>query len=180
MEGVMAVADLKKVANVTAEVTPHHLLLTKSDLTSPNRKFNPPIGDEEDRKALIEAVRNGTIDALASDHAPHPPKPQDLEKAPFGSACLEVAFSGYYTALGDLELVLTKMTASPLRIIERSARMSMENLVVIDPDAEFVVDTKEFAGGGKNCALEGMRLKGKVLGLRLGGRWLYWDGEFLR
>ena len=176
---VETLAQLKKIALVTGEVTPHHLLLTMEDIDGPDRKVNPPFGREEDRRALIEGVKKGIVDALASDHAPHFPKPADLKAAPFGSSTIEVAFSAYYTAIGELELVLQKMTVVPLRILGFEGDFNGENIVVIDPKQEFVVDSKRFFSGGKNCALNGMKLKGKVVGLKLSGRWIYWDGEFL-
>jgi len=174
-----SIVHLKRYARVTCEVTPHHLLLTMEDINSTNKKVNPPFGRKEDREALIRAVERGIVDALATDHAPHPEKGEDFLRAPFGTSIIEVAFSAYYTALRNIELVFEKLTVGPLKVLGKAGEFCDRNLVFVDPEAEFVVDTSRFFSKGKNCALEGMKLMGRVVGVKLSGRWVYWDGEFL-
>ena len=109
----------------TAEVTPHHLVLTDEALRSldPNVKMNPPLRSADDRQALIEALRDGTICAVATDHAPHARHEKEVpfEEAPFGVTGLETAFSALYTHLVEpgilpLGTVLERMSAGPARV----------------------------------------------------------------
>lgn len=176
---VQTIQHLKKYASVTSEITPHHLLLSAEDISTPNMKINPPLAPEKDRKTLIDMTKKGLIDVLATDHAPHPPKPENYEKAPYGSSHIEVAFSAFYTALGDIHTVVDMLTVKPAKILGVDIPPMPENMVVIDPKATFTVDSKEFASLGKNTAFEGMTLGGKVVGVKIGGTWRYWDGQFL-
>ena len=131
----------------TAEVTPHHLVLTDEALRSldPNVKMNPPLRSADDRQALIEALRDGTICAVATDHAPHARHEKDVpfEEAPFGVTGLETAFSALYTHLVEpgilpLATLLERMSAGPARVyglepprIEPGAEA---NLVLLDTE----------------------------------------------
>src|SRR6185503_5104830 len=108
----------------TAEVTPHHLVLTDEAVRSldPNVKMNPPLGAEDDRKALVEALRDGTISCVATDHAPHARHEKEVpfEAAPFGVTGLETSFAALYTHLVEpglvsLETLLERMSAGPAR-----------------------------------------------------------------
>ena len=108
----------------TAEVTPHHLVLTDEAVRSldPNVKMNPPLGADDDRKALVEALRDGTISCVATDHAPHARHEKEVpfEAAPFGVTGLETAFAALYTHLVEpglvsLETLLERMSAGPAR-----------------------------------------------------------------
>lgn len=173
------ISFLKGIARVSCEVTPHHLFFCYEDIKNSNFKVNPPLGSSEDRRALVEAVRRGLIDVLASDHAPHSEKPQDFEKAPYGSSSLEIAFSVYYTVLGDLELVFEKMTKAPLEVLGRGGTLSPDNLVFVDPKVEYVVDVKKFKSKGRNSMFDGVKLKGRVVALKLHGEWVMLDGEIL-
>ncbi|PLV59074.1 dihydroorotase [Thermotoga sp. KOL6] len=170
---------LKRFAKVTCETTPHHLFFCYSDIKNTNFKVNPPLGSPEDREALVEAVKTGVVDVLATDHAPHPEKPNDFSTAPYGSTSIEIAFSAYYTVLKDLELVIDKLTKRPLEVIGISRKLEKDSLVFIDPEAEYVVDAKKFKSKGKNSMFDGVKLKGKVIALKLKGRWVMIDGEVL-
>src|SRR5207253_5331818 len=129
----------------TAEATPHHLCLTDEAVRSldPNVKMNPPLGGEADRQALLEAVRDGTISCIATDHAPHARHEKDapFEEAPFGVTGLETAFAVLHTRLvrsGLLTLatLVERMSTGPARIfgIERPrvAVGARANLVLLD------------------------------------------------
>lgn len=170
---------LKNYANVSCEITPHHLLLSAEDISNTNFKINPPLAPEKERKKLLDMVKKDLIDVLSSDHAPHPPKPDDFYEAPFGSSNLEIAFSAYFTALGELELVFEKMISRPLKLINKSSKFSMDNLVFIDPSVTFEVNGKNFLSKGKNCVFDGMRLNARVVGLKIDGKMVMWDGEII-
>ncbi|MGQ9856448.1 MAG: dihydroorotase [Fervidobacterium sp.] len=176
-----AIQYLRRFANVTCEVTPHHVFFTPDMISNPNQKINPPIS--KDREILREALRKGIINCFATDHAPHNPKGNDFENAPYGSSHIEVAFSVYYTVFEDMGLVLKNVTLNPLKVIKKSYEELGINYpydaVLIDASADYTVDSSSFFSLGKNCAFDGYKLKGKVLGFRRNGRWVYWNGEFI-
>ena len=167
----------------TGEVTPHHLCLTEEAVRSldPNVKMNPPLRAEEDRRALLEALRDGTIAAVATDHAPHARHEKDVpfEEAPFGVTGLETAFAALYTRLvmaGELSLetLLERMSAGAARAlglpeprIEVGARA---NLVVLDLDAEWQVTEAGFRSLSANSWLLGETLRGHVVRTIADGR----------
>jgi dihydroorotase len=161
---------------VTAEVTPHHLVLTDEAVRSldPNVKMNPPLRAENDRVALIEALRDGAISAIASDHAPHARHEKDVpfEEAPFGVTGLETAFAALHTQLvlpGVLPLatVLERMSAGPAHIYgldrPRIAVGAPANLVLLDLAAPWRVDEGRFRSRSANSWLLGATLQGAVL-----------------
>jgi dihydroorotase len=161
---------------VTAEVTPHHLVLTDEAVRSldPNVKMNPPLRAEDDRVALIEALRDGAISAIASDHAPHARHEKDVpfEEAPFGVTGLETAFAALHTQLvlpGVLPLatVLERMSAGPAHIYgldrPRIAVGAPANLVLLDLAAPWRVDEGRFRSRSANSWLLGATLQGAVL-----------------
>ena len=161
--------------DATAEVTPHHLVLTDDAVRSldTNVKMNPPLRAAADRKALIEALRDGTIACVATDHAPHSreEKEQPFEAAPFGVTGLETAFAALYTHLVEpglvsLETLLERMSAGPARAfglpeprLEVGARA---NLVLLDLEAEWTVAESGFRSRSANSWLLGERLRGVV------------------
>jgi dihydroorotase len=160
----------------TGEVTPHHLCLTDEAVRSldPNLKMNPPLRSEEDRQALIEGIRDGTIAAIATDHAPHAAYEKDVpfEEAPFGVTGLETAFAVLNTRLvepGILSLgtVLERLSAGPARIYglepPRIAVGAPANLVVLDLEATWCVAGDEFRSRSANSWLLGSTLKSKVV-----------------
>jgi len=159
----------------TAEVTPHHLCLTEDAVRSldPNVKMNPPLRAEEDRAALLEALRDGNISSIASDHAPHARHEKDVpfEAAPFGVTGLETAFSALYTylvapGLVPLETLLERLSAGPARAYgldePRIAVGAPANLVLLDTRASWQVSESGFRSRSVNSWLLGKTLRGKV------------------
>ena len=162
-------------APVTAEATPHHLCLTDEAVRTldPNLKMNPPLRAEEDRAALIDAVRDGTIAAIATDHAPHSREAKDVpfEAAPFGVTGLETAFAALYTYLVEpgvlaLETVLERLSAGPAAIFgldrPRIAVGAPANLTLIDPAASWRVKAERFYSRSSNSWLLGGRLHARI------------------
>ena len=163
-------------ARVTAEATPHHLCLTDEAVRTldSNLKMNPPLRTEVDRTSLIEAVRDGTIAAIATDHAPHSPEEKDapFESAPFGVTGLETAFSVLYTELVEpgllaLETLLERLSAGPAAIFgldrPRIAVGEPANLTLLDLATRWRVDASGFRSRSANSWLLGRRLTGRVL-----------------
>ena len=159
----------------SGEVTPHHLVLTDEAVRSldPNVKMNPPLRGELDRAALLGALHDGTIEAIATDHAPHAlhEKEVPFEAAPFGVTGLETAFAALNTYLvrpGVLPLttVLERMSAGPARIFgldrPRVAVGATANLVLLDLAREWTVDARLFRSRSKNSWLLGQQLTGAV------------------
>jgi dihydroorotase len=160
----------------SAEATPHHLCLTDEAVRTldANLKMNPPLRTEVDRAALIDAVRDGTIAAIATDHAPHSPEEKDapFEAAPFGVTGLETAFAVLYTELVapgllTLETLLERLSAGPATIFgldrPRIAVGAPANLTLLDLEAGWRVDAGRFRSRSANSWLLGRRLTGKVL-----------------
>ncbi len=174
-----SVAALRRAreAGVAAsgEASPHHLVLTDEAVRSldPNVKMNPPLRAESDRQALLAAVRDGTIEAIATDHAPHAAHEKDVpfEAAPFGVTGLETAFSALYThlvlpGLLPLETLLERMSAGPARLfgIERPriAAGARANLVLLDLERTWTVGEAPFRSRSRNSWLLGETLTGVV------------------
>ena len=206
-------------ANVTAEVTPHHLLLTEEwalggieggagDLSAPDpygpltrtaydtrAKVNPPLRTEDDTTALVEGLRDGTIDAIATDHAPHTSTDKccTMQEAAFGISGLETAFGLVYSLVdrGDIDLptLVARLTAGPARVLGADSAEASEasglpwigtlqpgaagDVTVVDPGAEWAVDTTAFASKGRNTPLDGITLKGRIIKTIAGGRLVY-------
>ena len=163
---------------VTAEVTPHHLTLTEDRCLGydTNAKVNPPLRTQADIDALVEGLLDGTIDAIATDHAPHTDNDKCCEfaLAPFGISGLETALGSLmklvHSGKVPLSVIVEKLTAGPARIIGInhgvSGRLSVEDtadIVIFNPNAEWTVDISKFASKGKNTPLAGEKLKGKVI-----------------
>jgi dihydroorotase len=159
----------------TGEVTPHHLCLTDEAVRSldPNVKMNPPLRAEEDRQALIAGLRDGTIAAVATDHAPHARHEKDVpfEAAPFGVTGLETAFSALYTGLVEpgllkLETLLERMSTGPARAYglepPQIAVGAPGNLVLLDLKASRRVSETDFRSRSTNSWLLGETVKGQV------------------
>jgi dihydroorotase len=170
----------------TAEVTPHHLCLTDEAIRSldPNVKMNPPLRSASDRTALIEALKDGTITAIATDHAPHARHEKEVpfEAAPFGVTGLETAFAALYTHLVEpglvpLKLVLERMSAGPARAYgldePRIAVGSAANLVLLDLNASYRITEETFRSRSVNSWLLGEPVKGKVRATIAAGRLAY-------
>ena len=182
-ESVAFIREAKRRgADVTAETAPHYLLLTDADLQEDGRfKMNPPLRGEADRRALIDALLDGTIDMIATDHAPHSAeeKSRGLEKSAMGVVGLECAFAVLYTGLVEkgvitLEKLTELMSAAPARRFKLPGGEikagSPANLAVFDTDTEYKIDPAEFASMGRATPFEGWRVKGKCLMTVCAGR----------
>jgi dihydroorotase len=167
-------AQAKGVA-ATAEATPHHLCLTDEAVRSldSNLKMNPPLRSADDRAALIDGLRDGTISVVATDHAPHlrHEKEVPFEAAPFGVTGLETAFAALYTHLVEpgllkLETLLERMSAGPARAYglepPRIAPGAPANLVLLDPERAWRVQEDGFRSRSANSWLLGQTLRGQV------------------
>jgi len=159
----------------TGEVTPHHLCLTDEALRTldPNLKMNPPLRSADDRAALVDALRDGTITAIATDHAPHARHEKEVpfEAAPFGVTGLETAFAALYTHLVEpglvkLETLLERMSVGPARVYglepPRIRVGAPANLVLLDLSAETRIAEGDFRSRSANSWLLGERVKGRV------------------
>lgn len=162
-----------KGINVTAEVTPHHLLLTEEEILEPNPNFkmNPPLRSEKDRIELLNGLIDGTIDIIATDHAPHTEleKARGLTDAPFGIVGLETAFPLLYTRLVKtnnlkLEQLLNFLSKNPAKVFNlRGGRIGVgevADLTIIDLNQKQTVDTSKFSSKGKNTPFVGWELYG--------------------
>ncbi|HWJ49737.1 MAG TPA: dihydroorotase, partial [Solirubrobacteraceae bacterium] len=171
-----AVADAKQRGwRVSAEVSPHHLLLTDADVRGldTRMKMHPPLTTEADRQALIAGLREGTIDCVATDHAPHARDEKEVpfEQAPMGTTGLETSFAALYTGLvlpGVLELsVLVERMSAGAALFELStpclAVGEKANLVLVDLDAEWIAGEHGWESRSENCCFTGRRMQGRVL-----------------
>jgi dihydroorotase len=170
-------AAKKKGLPVTSEVTPHHLTLTEELLLNydTNAKVNPPLRTRQDCDSLIAGLKDGVIDAIATDHAPHTQveKQAEFAYAPFGISILETALGMLMSLVHqnkiDLELLIAKMTSGPAAIIGNNygqlgtlAPGSQADIVLFDPNQEWTVDPASWASKGHNTPLAGKTLKGMV------------------
>ncbi len=183
---------------VTAEVTPHHLVFTedwvagyrgqwpKSLPYDTNTKVNPPLRSKRDRQALVQGLKDGTIDAIATDHAPHTvvDKLCEYELAPSGIVGLETALATLMVLVESgeipLELLVSKLSREPARAFGLSggslAVDAPADVVVFAPAEEWTVDKRSFASKGWNTPLDGFRVRGRVKCTLVGGRLVY-DGR---
>jgi dihydroorotase len=170
----------------TGEVTPHHLCLTDEAVRSldPNLKMNPPLRSASDRTALIEGLKDGTITAIATDHAPHARHEKEVpfEAAPFGVTGLETAFAALYTSLVEpgvvpLETLLERLSAGPARAYgleePRIVVGAVANLVLLDLNASYRITPESFRSRSVNSWLLGETVKGKVRATIAAGRLAY-------
>ena len=161
---------------VTCEATPHHLLLTEESVADydTNFKVNPPLRTQRDVEALRQAVADGVIDALATDHAPHLQSEKELEflSAPCGMVGIECALPLYRKALIDTGVcdwptMLAMLTWRPAEIIKAQkgslAVGDRADVVIIDPDAQWSIDANKFHSKSRNCPYQGWVVRGKVL-----------------
>jgi dihydroorotase len=177
-----------KGLRVTAEVTPHHLTLTEERVMGydTNAKVNPPLRTRKDIEALIEGLRDNTIDAIATDHAPHTEvdKLCEFGYAPFGISILETALGMLLGLVQagkiDLDLLISKMTCGPAGIIgERFGKLGTlaigcsADITLFDPNREWTVDPRTFVSKGKNTPLAGANLKGRVVMTFYQGKMVY-------
>ncbi len=177
---------------VTAEVTPHHLTLTETAVLQlgTNAKVNPPLRTERDLTALQEGLKDGTVDAVASDHAPHHPseKALSLPEAPFGLIGLEstlpVMLSLVHEGLLPLERVIELLTIGPAKALGLAAGTLMvgqaADLVVVDMESSYQVDAGAFSSKARNCPFDGWSLKGRALATIVGGKAVFEKDNFLQ
>lgn len=185
--GVEMIGRAKKEGiDITCDVTPHHLFFDDSVLTSFNTNFKvkPPIRSSEDRKALVEGLKSGVIDAIASDHAPHldTEKNTTFKQAAFGTIGLETLFSASFTRLCleeniSLSQLIALITCGPARILNINAgkiEVGKEaNIAVIDTGAEKRIAREDFISKSKNSAFIGQKLTGEVVYTISKGRLAY-------
>ena len=161
--------------DVTCETAPHYLIFNDMDLKeSGSFKMNPPIRSEDDRQALIEGIRDGTIDMIATDHAPHgsEEKSQGLQNSLMGIVGLETAFPVMYTYLVKkgiitLEKLIELMAINPRR---RFGLQSTDDICVYDLQSEYKIDPGEFKSKGKSTPFDGLTVAGKNLLTVCGGK----------
>ncbi len=187
----------RKGLPVTAETAPHYLLLTDEDLLDEGRfKMNPPLRSKEDRQALIEGILDGTIEVIATDHAPHTmeEKSRGLAGSAFGIVGLETAFPLLYTYLVkrgviSLEKLLEVMSVNPRRIFRIGAAASAPTVSLseipsdapapardwteIDLDAEYEIDPDKFLSKGRSTPFSGWKVSGKVIKTVVNGKTVY-------
>ncbi len=169
--------------SVTCEVTPHHFTLTDEAVRSfdTNTKMNPPLRSRDDVEAMKEGLRDGTIDVIATDHAPHSYDEKQVEfiYAPFGIVGLETAIGLAFTELVDPGLLtvaqlIEKFSVNPRKILHlpeiKISEGSVANLSFLNPANEWVVDIQQFKSKSKNSPFHGKKLKGKAFGILNNGK----------
>jgi dihydroorotase len=191
-ESVDAIAEAKaRGVRITAEASPHHLTLTHEALLErldTRLKMNPPLRAEDDRQALIAGLLDGTIDCIATDHAPHAREEKEVpfEEAPMGTTGLETAFAAVYTELVlpgvlPLALVVDKLSAGaalvdlPLPAIRTGEGA---NFCLVDLEAEYEVGEAGYESRSENCCFAGRRLRGRVLATVAAGSVAYRQRTF--
>jgi dihydroorotase len=168
---------------VTCEVTPHHFTLSDEavDGFDTNTKMNPPLRSRDDLHAMKEGLRDGTIDAIATDHAPHSQDEKEVEyvNAPFGIVGLETAIGLTVTQLLEpgiisLSRMVELMSVNPRKILGLPAisikEGEMANLTIFDTDTEWTVDVRGFRSKSKNSPFGGYKLRGRAIGIVNNGR----------
>jgi dihydroorotase len=176
IESIEALAAAKQAgARTTGEVTPHHLTLTDDLVRTLDARFkmNPPLRAGSDRRALVEALRSGVIDCVATDHAPHAHHEKEVpfEQAPMGTTGLETAFAALYTELVlsdelELETVVERMTAGATLYelpAPRIAPGEPANVTLVDLDATWEVGSHGYASRSDNCCFHGRKLHSRVV-----------------
>ncbi|MFH1653283.1 MAG: dihydroorotase, partial [Pseudomonadota bacterium] len=175
-ESVEEIRRAKKAGwNISAEVTPHHLLMTEENCSGfdPNTKMKPALGTDRDRKALIEALSDGTIDAIATDHAPHAQVDKEVgfQEAAFGVIGFETTLQVSLKLVQEKKLTLKRMvealTQMPAKILKFTDRGSFSkgtkaDITIFDPEVSVIVDPDKFHSKARNSAFHGWNLKGKV------------------
>lgn len=186
-ESVALVREAKRSGVcVTCETAPHYLTLCEDDLREDGRfKMNPPLRSCEDRDALLEGLRDGTVDAIATDHAPHTAeeKSRGLEKSAMGIVGLETAFPVLYTKLVkegkiSLERLLDALCTTPRRIFRLGGALregQKANLTVLDLNAAYTIDSRLFLSKGHATPFDGMSVQGAVRMTLMDGKTVWKD-----
>ena len=176
---------------VTAEVCPHHFTLTDADIPGDegNYKMNPPLRSEEDVQALIEGLRDGSMDVISTDHAPHGTEEKSRGfKSPFGIVGLETSAALTFTALVapgliSISRMVELMSTNPARVIRMDQERgtlkqgALADVVIFDPDAVWTVDPEKFRSKGRNTPYAGKTLVGRVETTICGGKIVYRNEE---
>lgn len=190
-ESVRVIRDAKKAGiHVTAEVSPHHLILIDEDIPEDFGfwKMNPPLRGKEDREALIEGLLDGTIDCIATDHAPHglEEKSKSFLESPFGIVGSETAFQLIYTHFVEtnrftLEQVINWMATKPAEIFQLEAGTltvgAPADVAIFDIEHSSIIDKKDFLSKGENTPFVGWNVKGETLGTFVDGKLAWHKGE---
>ncbi|WP_418871059.1 dihydroorotase [Selenomonas bovis] len=180
----------KRGVRVTAEVTPQHLTMTDDcvNLYDSSTKINPPLRTQADCDALLAGLKDGTIDAIVTDHSPHAQEEKDREYmfAPSGFPGLETSLGVmltdlYHAGKLDLKTIISKMTWEPAKVFKLDAGTlnvgSAADITVIDPDKEWVVDAKNFYTKGSHSPFLGRKFKGKAVMTFVDGKMMMRDGK---
>lgn len=190
-ESVRVIRDAKKAGiHVTAEVSPHHLILIDEDIPEDFGfwKMNPPLRGKEDREALIEGLLDGTIDCIATDHAPHglEEKCKSFLESPFGIVGSETAFQLIYTHFVEtnrftLEQVINWMATKPAEIFQLEAGTltvgAPADVAIFDIEHSSTINKKDFLSKGENTPFVGWNVKGETLGTFVDGKLAWHKGE---
>jgi dihydroorotase len=191
-ESVAAIAEAKaRGVQITAEASPHHLTLNHEAILErldTRLKMNPPLREEEDRKALIEGLRDGTIDCIATDHAPHAREEKEVpfEQAPMGTTGLETSFAAVYTELVmpgvlPLALVVRRLSDGAALLglpVPRIAVGAAADVCLVDLGASWQVGEAGYESRAENCCFAGRTLQGRVLATVAGGSVVYRERAF--
>ncbi|MBP3781536.1 MAG: dihydroorotase [Selenomonas sp.] len=182
----------KRGVRVTAEATPQHLTMTEEcvNLFDTSTKINPPLRAQRDCEAILEGLKDGTIDAIVTDHSPHAQEEKDREYiyAPSGFPGLETSLGImltdlYHTGKLELPLIISKMSYEPAKVLGLSAGSLTEgaaaDVTVIDPDLAWQVDEKKFYTKGSHSPFAGRQLKGKAVLTVVKGQIVMQDGKVL-
>lgn len=188
-EGVanmMEVIRAKKIPNVTAEVCPHHFILTSDDIErdNPDYKMNPPLRRKKDVEALRNGLKNGSIQVISTDHAPHSirDKAGSMRSAAFGIVGLETSLALTYTELVEKGILtemqmVEKMSWNPAQILGLDCGTIQEghpaDIIVVDVEHAYKIDKTKFASKGRNTPFDGWNVKGKVLYTICDGKIVY-------
>lgn len=182
----------KQGLSVTAEVCPHHFTMADEEITEDHGRFkmNPPLRSRQDVAALQAGLRDGIMDVISTDHAPHgeEEKNRSMREAPFGIVGLETSFALGYTVLvrsGYLTLsaLVEKMSSNPAKVLGIGkgtlAEGSVADLVIADLDTEYAIDSRQFASKGKNTPFDGRKVYGKIEKTFVAGQ-LVFDGKMTK
>lgn len=183
-ESVEAVREAKRRgADVTCETAPHYLLLTENDLQEDGRfKMNPPLGSEEDRAALIEGIKDGTVDIIATDHAPHSAeeKSRGLEASPFGIVGLETAFPLLYTRFVKTGEITAEKLAELLCVNPRKRfgiPMRKDDYTIFEIGEKYKINPGKFLSKGKSTPFFGAEVYGRCLLTVCGGKTVWQENS---
>jgi len=175
----------KRGVKVTAEATPHHFLLTDEEVFNynTNAKMNPPLRTSKDVKAIIKGLKDGTLDVIATDHAPHSEDEKNVEFdiAPFGIVGLETALPLSLKLVEDniltISQVIEKLTINPANIVNSDKGTLKKNKVaditIFDPKEEYIIDKNNFYSKGKNTPFQDWKVRGKVKYTIVSGKVVY-------